>query len=96
MKHEFPTNTNGIPLKEYQAWINMKFRCNKVGHPAYKKYGERGISYSEDFKTYNEFMRHVGYAPSKYHFLLRIDKTGNYQPDNVRWGRPYIKKTVRK
>lgn len=76
---------NREDMKEYKAWIDMKYRCNVSTQISYKYYGGRGITYSKKLSTYEGFIDYIGYAPSKKHALIRIDKDGDYVPDNMRW-----------
>jgi len=66
-------------------WKNLKQRCDNPNHISYKYYGGKGVSYSEEFKTYEGFIAVMGERPSPQHSIDRIDPDGNYEPGNVRW-----------
>jgi hypothetical protein len=71
---------------EYQAWVDAKRRCHRPNHPAFKNYGERGISMCEEWQeSFQAFYDHIGPKPSPQHSIDRIDNDGNYEPGNVRW-----------
>lgn len=72
--------------KEYDAWIEMKRRCLNPNFIGYKYYGKRGISVQENWiSSFEDFLSHVGQAPSEKHSLDRINSNGNYEEGNVKW-----------
>ena len=76
---------------EYRAWGNMKDRCYNLHHPAYYLYGGRGVIVCEAWlNNYIQFLTDVGRRPSPNHSIDRYpNKTGNYEPGNVRWATKY-------
>lgn len=72
--------------KEYSAWSCMKSRCLNPNCDKYKWYGARGITIHPIWiESFEEFLKHVGRAPTPKHSLDRINNDGNYEPGNVKW-----------
>lgn len=77
-------HTQANPL--YSSWQSIKTRCFNSNHPSYERYGKRGISMSEEWRTsFLSFATHMGPKPSEDHTLERINNDGDYEPGNVRW-----------
>jgi hypothetical protein len=71
---------------EYRAWLGMKARCFKPTTTEYHRYGGRGITVCERWKTsFKSFLQDLGRKPSKRHSLDRFDNDGDYEPGNCRW-----------
>jgi len=71
---------------EYAAWSGIWSRCTNPNKSDYKNYGGRGISVSDRWKSFEQFLVDVGERPSPQHSLDRYpDNDGNYEPGNVRW-----------
>lgn len=71
--------------REYAAWGGMLTRCTNPNSKDFNRYGGRGISVCERWRTFENFLEDVGPKPSASHSLDRIDVNGNYEPGNVRW-----------
>lgn len=69
----------------YQAWGNMKKRCNDPTNKSYINYGGRGISYDKRWESFENFYEDMkdGYADDL--TLDRIDVNKDYSKDNCRW-----------
>lgn len=80
---------NTVEEKLYHVWFNMKDRCKNRGHPAYKRYGGRGIKVCSEW--YNNFLAFLAWAGKDYKEGLWLDREnndGDYSPDNCRWIKP--------
>lgn len=84
-KHGF----SGTP--EYKTWIGIKSRTLNPKNTAYKNYGAKGITMSQEwFKSFEQFLKDMGSKPSKKHSIERIDNLGNYEANNCIWALPHI------
>ncbi|UGC97776.1 HNH endonuclease [Pantoea phage PdC23] len=63
----------------------MKARCDNPNNIAYKDYGERGITYSNDWDKFESFLSDMGPKPTKFHSIERLDVNGNYCKSNCIW-----------
>lgn len=71
--------------REHRIWTNMKARCSRPTHPAYKNYGARGITVCERWLSFGAFLEDMGVPPTDKHELERIRNEEGYNPDNCRW-----------
>jgi len=70
--------------KIYKCWAQMKYRCD---HPVGKNrhiYYDRGISYSERWSTFENFIADMGEKTDD-QSLDRIDNEKGYSKENCRW-----------
>lgn len=71
---------------EYDAWWNMKERCNNPLNIGYKNYGARGIIVCNEWiNSFETFIKDMGNKPSPVHSIDRINVNKNYEPGNCRW-----------
>jgi hypothetical protein len=68
----------------YNIWSGLFTRCYNKNHITYKYYGAKGITVSEDWKTFEKFFEDMGERPTGYQ-IDRIDNTKGYCKDNCRW-----------
>jgi hypothetical protein len=65
----------------------MKQRCTNPNNARWKNYGERGITYTEDWETFEGFYKDMGERPLGLS-LERVDVNGNYCKENCVWATP--------
>lgn len=80
------TKRHGLSdIPEYAVWAAMKSRCLNPDSPHYSSYGGRGISISDDWMSFEHFIRDMGRRPSKRHSIDRVDNNKGYCKENCRW-----------
>lgn len=71
--------------RTYESWSAMMDRCFRKKHMAYPKYGGAGITVCEKWRNFTGFYEDVGERPEGMTLDRFPNKTGNYEPGNVRW-----------
>ena len=78
---------DGKESRLYRIWSNMKARCNRKSHPAYMRYGGRGIricaEWMNDYTAFRDWAFRNGYTDEM--TIDRMDIDGDYEPGNCQW-----------
>jgi len=77
-----------IEEKLYHVWFNFIDRCSNPFHPAYSRYGKRGIKVCEEWKSFGPFLKWARQGYKEGLWLDREDNDGDYTPNNCRWITP--------
>lgn len=78
--------THGMTgTSEHKIWIQMRDRCRRPSHHAWKDYGGRGITVCDRWGSFENFLADMGPRPSTKHSLDRINCNLGYSPENCRW-----------
>lgn len=70
--------------REQNTYKEARRRCTNQKNKDYKYYGGRGIEWR--FRSFKEFIAHLGPRPSPNHSIERKDVNGHYEIGNVIWG----------
>lgn len=71
--------------RPYRVWGNMKKRCSNKNCPDYPRYGGRGITYCEEWESFESFWNDMKDGYEDHLTLDRINVNGGYSKDNCRW-----------
>lgn len=71
--------------RQYQCWSDMKTRCDNPDNKYYHRYGGRGITYCDKWKTFEGFWEDMQHGYSDDLTLNRRDNDGMYCKENCCW-----------
>jgi len=74
---------------EWYVWRGIKKRCYYTSHPAYYRYGGKGITVCDRWREHGtgfaNFLEDMGPRPGDNYDLDRIDPDKGYYKENCRW-----------
>lgn len=79
---------NRLSTKTYNSWVHMITRCQNPNNISWHNYGGRGITVCEQWRSYENFVKDMGYRPDGTSLDRYPDYNGNYEPGNCRWANP--------
>ncbi len=68
----------------YRTWANMLTRCRNTRTLAFSRYGKKGITVCESWKSFEAFLKDMGERP-RGRTLDRVDNSKGYYKENCRW-----------
>lgn len=60
-------------------------RCTEEGHKDYSNYGGRGITVSDRWRDFSNFLADMGAKPGPGYSIERLDNDSGYGKDNCIW-----------
>ncbi|MDF2636521.1 MAG: hypothetical protein K0R78_3395 [Pelosinus sp.] len=82
---EYLTTKTNLHKKLHKIWGSMKERCNNPNNPSYSYYGSKGITYSREWESFENFFNDMHHGYKQGLTLERKDSAGNYCKENCVW-----------
>ena len=83
--HGEASRGHGNRSAEYETWASIIKRCTNPKFRHFARYGGRGITVCERWRSYENFLADMGRKPSPAHSIERVDNDRGYEPDNCLW-----------
>jgi hypothetical protein len=79
--------THGMSRKHpaHSSWLAMKQRCTNPNHVSYHNYGAIGLTYCQEWNSFDFFWRDMGSSWSPGMTLERKNPNKGYEPGNCTW-----------
>ena len=74
-----------VNTSPYNTWASIKQRCDNPKNNVYKYYGEKGVTYPEEWKTFKGFWEDMGNSYKEGLTIDRKDNKLNYSKENCEW-----------
>ena len=73
-------------IREYRIWKAMKARCYAPSNKNMGYYQKDNITVCDEWlHNFDNFIKDMGYAPTRKHSIERIDNLKGYSKDNCKW-----------
>jgi hypothetical protein len=76
---------NRTRTPERVSWDCMVQRCTNTNNPNWNNYGGRGVTVSDELRTFEGFLKVLGKKPDPTYTVDRINPFLGYEKGNVRW-----------
>lgn len=87
-KADNSTKHGHYKTRTYRSWEQMKQRCLRKTHVAYKYYGGAGVAVCDRWLDFRNFIADMGERPPGTSLDRYPNANGNYKPGNCRWATP--------
>lgn len=71
--------------KEYRIWYWMKTACYNQKSKAYRNYGENGVTVCDEWLSYENFLRDMGYCPPECTGIELKQPNKVFCKENCKW-----------
>jgi len=83
------TLTHGLThSRVFKSWDSMLQRCTNPNAPDYPRYGGKGITVCDKWRSFDAFYSDMGDRPEGTTLDRYPNKNGSYEPGNCRWATP--------